>query len=461
MSKLNFSRNIGLFNSIVGKGANLVSNAFGPLKTKLAAGQDAVMFINGDSTAHSDYGPYFKFAVALGNLYNATVIMHQWAEWVTSAPTGPKDYAAPVVLRSGSGPTLDVYLASLPGQVPGAMWVDSRKPTAIDAIPKPDVAIMHHGHNIQSFEIVNGELAQGKGIFWSIIGHTSWKWQGVPQVITTQNPWQSDTGYTKVYNAIMAIASVFPSITLVDTHKLFTDLGKPSNLWRGGDNIHPSDSQANSAGAQLIADALMAEFSRAKREAFSTVSWFELPIDTNLFVNGDLSNWTATLPVNFTNVANNVTEKDTDPANIFPGSGAAWSAKITPPAANGHFAKIQNSFDATERASMNGKTVTAIALVKVNVLQRVPYGSFVTLSGGSLRTYAYGGSNLFSAASAGGWMPMVSAGIPCDANNTDANSAMGVSPAFGATAPSALDPNWLQKCVIVEGHVPKLDLIRP
>ena len=43
-----------------------LANAFSPMKGKLQAGEDAVLFINGDSTSHGEYGPYYKFAEANG-----------------------------------------------------------------------------------------------------------------------------------------------------------------------------------------------------------------------------------------------------------------------------------------------------------------------------------------------------------------------------------------------------------
>lgn len=440
-----------------------VSSAFGPLKTRLEGGYNVNIFANTDSTGHSEYGPYYKFALALGDLHNATVIMHRWAEWGGSSANGPKEYAAPVVLRSGTSQTIDFWLASLPGQVAGCMFETSRKAAAIDAIPKPDLAITHHGHNMSSFETPGNDLAYGRGLFWSIIGLISWQWKGVPQVLTTQNPWRDNAGYANVYNAIMGVSSAFPSLTIVNSHKLFIDAGKPASLYRTGEAtpvVHPSDTQANSAGAQLVADALMAEYRKARKVAFETVSWMELPIGTNLFVNGDLSNWTGSVPVNFQNVAGNITTKDIDAGNIFPGAGAAWSAKLAPAASNGQFSKIQNSFDATERGSMAAKNITAIMLVKANPLQRTPYNSLVTMSNGFLRTFA-GGGLMWGAPQAGGWMPIVHAGVPCDPANNDANSSYGVAPGFGATAPATVEPAWLQRCVIIEGLVPRLGLVRP
>jgi hypothetical protein len=446
------------------RGEQSVANAFGPIKTKLEAGENVVIFIDGDSTAHSEFGTYYKFAAALGDLYNATVIMHRWAEWGGSSANGPKEYAAPVTLRNGTSQTIDVWLASLPGQVAGCMFEASRKPAAVDAIPKPDVAIIHHGHNMSTFETPGNDLAIGRGLFWSVIGLISWQWQGVPQVITTQNPWRDTSGYDKVYNAILGVASVFPSLTVVDSHKLFIDAGKDANLYRTGEGtpvVHPSDTQANAAGAQKVTDTLLDTFKRARKAAFSTVSWMELPIGTNLFVNGDLANWPSTVPVNFQNVAGNTVTKDTDPANIFPGSGAGYSARVKPADANGHFSSLSNSFDAAERASMAGKAVTAIMLAKANPLQRTPTTSFVTRANNGLRTYTGGGLMWGANSGAGGWMPIVYGGIPCDAVNDDANSTYRFAPAFGGAAAPTADVNWLQRCVIIEGLVPRLGLVRP
>lgn len=89
-------------------------NALSPLRARLTAGQNATIFVNGDSTAYADAGPFQQFAMILGDLHDTRVVLHRWAEWQTNAPTGPKAYADPVTLRAGMGPTLTVYLAALP-----------------------------------------------------------------------------------------------------------------------------------------------------------------------------------------------------------------------------------------------------------------------------------------------------------------------------------------------------------
>ena len=195
------------------------ANAFSPIKTKLAAGKDAVLFINGDSTSYEPNGAYFLFAKAIGDAMDCKVILHRWAEWKGSGPTGPKEYEAPVTLRDTGKATLTVYLATLPGSVPTDMFAGARRPKAIDAIPTPDCCILHHGHNMRGFpQAMAGDRSSGRGIILAAIGMTSMKWPEVPQAITTQNPWQAGDEYKTVLESITTAVAAHPSITLDDSH---------------------------------------------------------------------------------------------------------------------------------------------------------------------------------------------------------------------------------------------------
>lgn len=49
--------------------------AFSPLRARLAAGQNATIFVNGDSTAHAEAGPFQQFATMLGDLHDTTVVL--------------------------------------------------------------------------------------------------------------------------------------------------------------------------------------------------------------------------------------------------------------------------------------------------------------------------------------------------------------------------------------------------
>lgn len=423
-------------------------NAFSPIKTKLAARQNAVLFINGDSTAYSDYGPLYKFATALGDLHDATVILRRWAEWDGVAATGPKAYADPVTLRTGAGPQLSVYLAALPGAVAGQLFDASRRGAAIDAIPTPDLAILHHGHNMQSFEvIVPGVNHQGRGVFLGPIGMTSLVWPNTPQVVTTQNPWRDNTNYDKVYTAIVEVGQALPSLTVVNTHDDFVVRGKLSTLYR--DNIHPSDSADNSTGAALVAARLFSDFNSALTGAFTTTSWPKAN-GTNLIANGDMTPWTAAVPTGWASLSNGAASKDA--TNVYPGQGFSWSAAVTPNIPTGN----QNSglykpFSSTERTAIAGKTVSVAVLVKVDPDQRSPYMALYARSAGALRAFPFGGL----VQCRDGWMWYVAAGIPVDAATaTDGNTSLRIYPGFGGSPPTINDALIVQRAVIVEGNLP-------
>ena len=144
--------------------------AFSPLRAYLAAGQNGTIFVNGDSTAYAEAGPFQQFAMMLGDLHDTTVVLYRWAEWETSAATGPKTYAAPVTLRSGKGATLTLYLAALPGGMAGYMLAEQR--AAALKIPRPDLCIMHQGHNMQTFEAPGGILSSGRFTLLGPLGMT-------------------------------------------------------------------------------------------------------------------------------------------------------------------------------------------------------------------------------------------------------------------------------------------------
>ncbi|CDN93466.1 hypothetical protein [Agrobacterium tumefaciens] len=431
------------------RGAQSVLNAFGPLKAKLTAGENAVVWINADSTGYSEFGPFYKFAAALGDLHDYTVVLYRWAEWVTSAPTGPKEYSPAVTLRTGTRGTLTIYLAALPGSVAGGMFDGARRPNAIDAIPTPDLCVTHHGHNQQSFPIVGGAgiYAVGAGTFIGPIGMAEAKWSGVPQVMTTQNPWRDDGGYAKVFEAIKRAGQAQPEISLVDTYSRFVAAGKPATIYR--DNIHPSDTEGNSAGAQLITDALIASFKAAKKSAFTTPAW-PLASAPNLIDNGNFSAWPGAVPTGWT-LAGSGTTVTKDAVNTY--GGAAYSAAIAPgTGATGQGMYLQKYLSATEMQRIAGKTVTLAALVLGRSTQPRP---MVTLSikdtAGTIRDYALG--DVINCRD--GWMWLVAAGIPITPDGADAWRYLRLFPAFGVPNPGNTDPLNVQRVLITEGLPPK------
>lgn len=419
-------------------------NAFGPLKAKLAAGADAVLFINGDSTAYSEHGPYYKFAKVIGEATGRTVVLHRWAEWEVRAPSGPKDYAAPVTIHEGTQPgRLTVYLAALPGGVAADMFSGDRRGKALEAIPRPDCAILHQGHNMRNYpKTADDDLSSIRGMYFAAIGQTSMLWPGVPQVIVTQNPLGDSDKYAGVYHAMLDVARIHPGINLVDTHAAFVAAGKAPALYRG-DPVHPSDREVNSAGAQLSADTLLAAWNAAKPGAFTTPGWPERK-GVPLVENGDFSEWFGDAPYAWSVELGATVVKST--AVTY--GGAPYSAELRP---NGSkIASFQKFLSEAELGAVRGKTITIAILVRASAGQPRPYASFVCPVEGKNRTYV--ASDITRGRES--WMWLVCSGIPVDATATRNSCYLRILPAFSLKEPESNEPLYVQRVVIVEGELP-------
>lgn len=424
-------------------------NAWSPMHAKLDAGGSAVLHINGDSTAYPDAGIFYRLALAIGEMHDATVIIYRWAEWQINAATGPKAYADPVTLRTGTRGTLTVYLAALPGGMAGYMFADQR--AAALAIPTPDLCIMHQGHNMQSFELSSGDVryVSGKSCFLGPIGMTCLKWPGVPQIITTQNPKRSSTGYDKVRAAILEIGASLTDIMVIDTHQVFMDAGKPTHWYL--DDTHP-----NEEGYARIADYLISSYRGSTPIAgFTTAPW-PLTAATNLHANPDFTNWTGAVPVNWSAQAPATATKDTNVK--WPGFAHSFSMVPNGNAAAGMVRYIRT----TELTPLLGKRVTVAVLFYTVAGQRSPTINWVVKSGGNVRTLV-GAALHFGGAGdqvTGGWMMAVFHNVLIDADNDPNayNVYFSIRPGFGVTAPASNLPLRLQKIMMVEGDKPRIGL---
>lgn len=410
-----------------------VANAFSVIKTKLANGNDAVLFINGDSTSYEKHGAYFLFARAIGDAMDSKVILHRWAEWNKGSPTGPKQYEPAETLRETGKATLTVYLATLPGSVPSDMFAGSRRIKAIDAIPAPDCCLLHHGHNMRGFpQAMAGDRTTGRGMILAAIGMTSMKWPGIPQAITNQNPWKNGDEYKTVFDSIQTAVAAHPSITLIDTHGPFIAAGKTPDLYRPNDAIHPSDSAANNKGAQLVANALLSTWiTAAMNKSFTTPSWPAIRGES--LVRGDFSSH---VPDDWKPENGATTELVDHTVAIYPnGSEKASLTKV---------------FSNEETAAIAGKTITITALVRSAPDQIRALGSFVCRSGGETRTFVF----LDKGTCKDGWLLLVCSGIAVDLDQPSP-VYLKYYPAFGSKPPASRSALLIQKVVISEGMLPK------
>lgn len=416
------------------------ANAFGPLKQKLQAGQDAVLFINGDSTAYSEFGPYYKFAEAIGEETKSKVVLHRWAEWEGSKPTGPKEYAPPVVLNEGSGGgTLTVYLAALPGGVAGDMFESSRFGKALQSIPRPDCAILHQGHNmLNTNRAFKGDTSTARGLILSALGNTAAQWPGIPQVIVTQNPLKSSDRFQLIYDPIRDAAALQPGVQLIDSYQLFLDAGKRPELYR--DDIHPSDQKSNDAGAAMINDALLAAWRAAvPATAGDTKVWSEKEGE-NLISNGDFSEWNSNTPVGWSVVAGASIEQVT--------ADGAPALALYP---NGsQFSGLNRIFSEDELAKMSGKIISVAALVRSSPSQPRPMANVVCPVQGETRTFAFGDLNK----GRGEWVWLVTSGIPIDDADLRNKITLRFYPAFDVKPPENNEPLLIRRIIVVEGPLP-------
>lgn len=409
------------------------ASAFSPIKSKLASGKDAVLFINGDSTSYERHGPYYLFAKAIGEPLDCKVILHRWAEWNKGAPTGPKHYEPAETLRETGKATLNVFLATLPGSVPSDMFAGARRKEAIDAIPTPDCCILHHGHNMRGFpQAMAGDRTSGRGMILAAIGMTSLKWPDVPQVITNQNPWKSGDEYKTVFDSIQSAAAAQPSITLVDSHSAFIRSGKTPDLYRPNDAIHPSDSATNSKGAQLVADALLSAWNNAAmNQPFSTPSWPAMKSD--VLMRGD---FTSGLPGDW-KLDGGATTVPADNAVAVHPNGSEKAA-------------LMKVLSKEETAAIAGKTISITALVRSAPDQLRALGSFVCRSGGETRTFVFPEKGTCK----DGWLLLVCSGITVDADQPSP-VYLKYYPAFFSKPPTSNSPLLIRKVIITEGILPK------
>jgi hypothetical protein len=420
-----------------------VANVFSPMKGKLQAGKDAVLFINGDSTSYSEYGPYYFFARALGEETGCTVVMHRWAEWEVSKPTGPKDYAPPAILYQGkTGAKLEVYLASLPGGVAGDMFAGARHQAALEAIPRPDCALLHQGHNMANFPVAfPGDTSTGRGLFLAAVAQTSTLWPGVPQGIVTQNPWRDGDQYARIYEVLRGLTAGAKDLTLIDSYQLFMAAGKRADLFR--DNVHPADRKDQDAGGRMVAEALLAAWHAAQPgTAFSTPGWQEQP-GASLISNGDFSEWKANTPAGWQAGGAATVEKAANATQDGKGSAVA----VHPNGDKGAF--LGKLLTEAECAAVRGRTITVAARVRAPAAQPRAYAALVCPVAGANKTFAFGDLN----SGKDGWVWLVCSGIPVDEAARAGSIYLRLYPAFSLNAPVSNEPLLIERVLVLEGRL--------
>ncbi|EDY19417.1 hypothetical protein CfE428DRAFT_3102 [Chthoniobacter flavus Ellin428] len=411
-------------------------NAFSVLKKRLAAGQSATLLLISDSTGYREDSATRRFIRWLATQYPShRTLEWYWAEWVTSAPTGPKNYGAqPIVISEGTTKaTFTVLNAVLPGafaqrMIDGSRWANMLAPLNHEA---PDLVLWNHGHNHQA-ALAPKDFPYGRGSFLAPIGRVAMEFPRTPQAAIIQNPWRDNDGYERVRDWWLAVAAIMPALTLVDGYSPFLEQKKRADLYQ--DNVHPS-----AAGYELIYQQLTHawESTAAQEESVPVACWANLPVDQPLVANGDLRDWTADLPTHWRIIHGATVRKDTE--HTF--RGAPWSLALGGVTQNDG---LQISITGAALARVRGKTVSIAVLCYVpDAADQDIQVKFTTNSSDEVT-----GSSLFARDN---WKWIVMAGCPVP---PEASLAfVGIFRSF-AHAPNDV-PVYIQKLVIVEGGAPR------
>lgn len=408
-------------------------NAFSPLKKKLAEGQSATLLIISDSTGYKDTAGTRRFIRWLAAQYPAhRVTESYWAEWVTSAPTGPKNYGEPIVLAEGkTKATLTILDAVLPGAfaqgfVDASRWANMLAPLNKEA---PDLILWNHGHNHQA-AIPIPQSPYGRGTILAPLGRVGLEYPHAPQAAIVQNPWRDNDGYERVRDWWLAAAQAMPTLTLIDGYSPFLAQQKAADLYK--DNVHPSDK-----GYELIFQQLTAAWEATTPEAkVPTENWANLPAEP-LVANGDLAEWTGDLPKNWRLIHGAAARKET--GHTF--RGAPYSLALTGATINDG---LQVSITGEALARVKGKTVSFALLCYVpKEAEQDIQVKFTTSSSDSVT-----GSIQFARDN---WKWIVMAG--CVVPPTASLAFVSIMRSF-AKPPTDV-PFYIQKLVIVEGDSPR------
>ena len=409
------------------------ANAFSPLKKKLAEGKSATLLIISDSTGYRNTSGTRRFIRWLAAQYPSyRVTEYYWAEWVTSAPTGPKNYGEPIVIAEGkTQATLTILNAVLPGAfgqgfVDGSRWANMLAPLNKQA---PDLILWNHGHNHQA-AIPIPQSPYGRGTILAPLGRVGMEFPHTPQAAIVQNPWRDNDGYERVRDWWLAAVKAIPALTLIDGYTPFLAQQKSAELYQ--DNVHP-----NEKGYELIYQQLAAAWEATTPQAVvSTDCWANLPAEP-LVANGDLADWSGDLPKNWRLIHGATVRKDTQ--HTF--RGAPYSLALTGVTQNDG---LQISITGDALARVKGKTVSFALLCYVpHEAEQDIQVKFTTSSSDQVT-----GSIQF-ARDNWKWIVMAGCVVPAEA------SLAFVSIMRSFAKPPTDVPFYIQKLVIVEGDSPR------
>lgn len=290
-------------------------NPFNPVLKKIAAGQDAVIQVWGDSTTIRS--PTRRYVAQWATELDASsrlAVTHgiRIFEWTGSG------YVLAETIRTGTdGKWLTIYLASVSGSMPryfmGGFFYRAL------VTPAADMVFLGHGINLKTVVNIQGEYVTAVEQYRTLRPET-------PFLATTQHPLQADTsGETTWRPALLGYADNL-GIAVDDTvYQLYLAAGKP-NSYYNGDGIHES----TDVGCALYITMLNQWWDAAYPAiAPSRIPRLVTPAaNQQLVVNGDFASWTdtAVAPDGWSSTGPIAFSKDT---SIYADPRKPFSARMT------------------------------------------------------------------------------------------------------------------------------------
>lgn len=310
------SLDVGL-GAAINQGGGVLS-ALSLIKSKLAAGQSVDLLTLADSIWYGHDNAAYLFAQWLGTQYPShTVLWREWAEWVTSAPTGPQEWKVAETVSTGTGAeTITVWNGSLPGSTPN--WLAGERLAPLMANPA-DLIMMYQGQNLMTQAGLNTQLL--KPAFYSAIGQIQVAKPASPLVVFVEHPRLADTKMDFAETALAEIAADYGGFTVVNANAVFKAAGKPSAWWNA-DGIH-----LEALGDQALRDVMISAWrgAIALADFVPGLPWPGILAAANIFANGNFENWTGLLPASWSQAgASAVATKETTIKET-----GSWSLALT------------------------------------------------------------------------------------------------------------------------------------
>jgi len=359
----------------------LSHNGFSIVKTKMNAGQSAVLIIWSDSTGNcrDNAGRWpERFADQVAAAYPThSVYLRNW----NTTDTNSWD-AATTVSTGSTSATLTIWNFAVTGSVPhygmGSSWL-----VALGTY-HPDGMILNHGINLFSGWNSDSSGVMVRGALYAAIQQFCARYPNCPVSGIVQNPNRDATTLNNLPVFWKQVAANLGIGLVTDVYDQFIAAGKPSGYY--DDAVHPSNPTGNLIYSDAIWDHWLAASTSNVRGRNPTL----LTRGYNLLDNGGFRTWTDTgvAPDSWTSSGTITFTRDT---SVYADPDFGYSVKMAGSGSGATY--IRQTFNSTKRGYCAGKKASFAVRKRVGVSGNSTVGQCLlfitspTINGGSAVQY--------------------------------------------------------------------------